>query len=479
MTASNYPFEISILVPAYNEENRISPTLRRILEYMNSRGTTYEIVVIDDGSRDQTRQVVRDFAEQNPTVRLEIYDDEHGKPLNKGKGFAVRTGVFAARGRDILFSDADLSTPIEEIEKLLPAICAEKGGEYGVAIASRAMAESDLAIHQPWYREAMGRTFNAFVQRLAVPGIKDTQCGFKLFRGEAARRVFKVARIDGFGFDTEVLFLARKFGYRVLEVAVTWRHQENSRVNPLIAPLQMLRELVQVRRNDRRGFYREDVREDTESPPGISPSDAAPLENSDVTVTRGHGKLEAFLARQRTRRANLLIPSKSRAGRILDVGCGTFPYFLSSTRFTEKWGLDRVVTPGESQNARGQKMTLLRHDIAGAPLPFPDDHFDVITMLAVFEHIEIGDLRRLLCEVRRVLKPGGCYILTTPNGWTDGLLHFMSRLNLVSSEEIDEHQDAYTPARIGDLLHNAGFTPQKTQLGTFEMGANVWAKARK
>ncbi len=246
--------QLSIIVPAYNEEDRVLPTLARMVTYMNGRAEEYEIIVVDDGSRDRTRQVVTDFAAQHPTVRLEKYDDASGKPMNKGKGFAVRRGVLAARGAHVLFSDADLSTPIEEVEKLLPAI---ESGKYGVAIASRAMRESNLAIHQPWYREMMGRTFNAFVQRIAVPGIKDTQCGFKLFSGEAAQRIFSKARIDGFGFDTEVLFLARKYGYRVLEVAVTWRHQEDSRVSPFVAPLQMLRELVQVRRNDRRGLYRE------------------------------------------------------------------------------------------------------------------------------------------------------------------------------------------------------------------------------
>ncbi len=245
--------QLSIIVPAYNEAERILPTLARIVEYMNTRGD-YELIVVDDGSRDATRQVVREFAAKNPRVRLEKYDDVSGKPLNKGKGFAVRTGVLASRGDFVLFSDADLSTPIEEMEKLLPLIQSRK---CDVAIASRALKDSDLAIHQPWYREAMGRIFNKFVQLIAVPGIQDTQCGFKMFAGEAARRIFKRARIDGFGFDTEILFLARKYGYRVLEIAVMWRHQEQSRVNPLIAPLQMLRELVQVRRNDARGLYNE------------------------------------------------------------------------------------------------------------------------------------------------------------------------------------------------------------------------------
>ena len=249
----NPPIELSIIVPAYNEAERILPTLQRMVEYSMSQDYTTEIIVVDDGSRDATRRVVNEFAAKNSIVRLEKYDDENGAPLNKGKGFAVRFGMLRATGKYRLFSDADLSTPIEDIEKLWPLL---KDGKCAIAIASRALPQSNLTVHQPWYREAMGRTFNKVVQLLIVPGIQDTQCGFKLFEDECAKRIFGACVIDGFGFDTEVLFLARKWEYRVLEVAVTWRHQEQSRVNPLVAPIQMLREIVQVRRNDRRGLYR-------------------------------------------------------------------------------------------------------------------------------------------------------------------------------------------------------------------------------
>ena len=249
----NPPIELSIIVPAYNEAERILPTLQRMVEYSKLQSYATEIIVVDDGSRDETRQVVSEFAAQNPIVRLEKYDDENGAPLNRGKGFAVRWGMLRASGNYRLFSDADLSTPIEDIEKLWPLL---KDGKCEIAIASRALPQSNLTVHQPWYREAMGRTFNKFVQLLIVPGIQDTQCGFKLFEGECASRIFDACVIDGFGFDTEVLFLARKWQYRVLEVGVTWQHREQSRVNPLVAPIQMLREIVQVRKNDRRGLYR-------------------------------------------------------------------------------------------------------------------------------------------------------------------------------------------------------------------------------
>ncbi len=247
---------LSILVPAYNEDARLPGTLETIADYLKKRDFSHELIVIDDGSRDKTREVVRGFAESRPWVRLVQYDDEHGAALNRGKGFAVRAGVEAAVGRDILFSDADLSTPIEEIEKLLPPI---SRGDCDITIASRALPGSNLAKHQPAHRELMGRTFNKIVQKMAVPGILDTQCGFKAFRGDVAKRLFKLAQIDGFGFDPEILFLANKFGYKIRELPVTWRHCDNSRVNPMTAPIAMLRELFEIRWNDARGLYDEEI----------------------------------------------------------------------------------------------------------------------------------------------------------------------------------------------------------------------------
>jgi len=253
---------LSILIPAYNESTRLPATLLRMDEYLATRDFSHELVIVDDGSRDNTRDVVRDFAATRNWVRLVHYDDEAGHPQNRGKGFAVRTGVQAAVGRDILFSDADLSTPIEEMEKLLPPI---SRGDCDIAIASRALPDSDLAIHQPFYREWMGRCFNRVVQALAVPGVKDTQCGFKAFRGEVAKRLFGLAQVDGFGFDPEILYLAMKLGYSIREIPVTWRHMDDSRVNPLSAPLKMLGELVEIRWNDLRGLYEEG--EDPDAPP--------------------------------------------------------------------------------------------------------------------------------------------------------------------------------------------------------------------
>lgn len=246
--------DLSIIVPAYNEEKRLPETLERISEYLSTRDFSYELLIVDDGSRDQTSRVALDFGARFGWSRLLRTVDENGRAINRGKGFAVRAGMLASRGQLALFSDADLSTPISEMEKLLPPI---QSGQCDIAIASRALPGSNLTVHQPWHREAMGRTFNRLVRVAIGTDVRDTQCGFKALRGDVARRLFSLARVDGFGFDTELIFLAAKKKLRVREIAVTWHHAEESRVNPLIAPAQMMRELVAVRLNDARGLYEE------------------------------------------------------------------------------------------------------------------------------------------------------------------------------------------------------------------------------
>lgn len=243
---------LAVVIPAYNEQDRLPSTLNTLVAYRTRVDPDWELILVDDGSHDGTRSIMDEFAREHSWARVVFYN-QGGEPANRGKGFAVRQGVLASTARLVMFSDADLSTPIDELSRLAEVV---ESGEAELAIASRALPESDLAVHQPWYREMMGRTFNLLVQILAVPGIHDTQCGFKLFEGDAARRLFRVARINGFGFDPEILFLARRAGYRIREVPVTWRHVEASRVSPLRAPLQMVRELLTIRLLQWRGCYR-------------------------------------------------------------------------------------------------------------------------------------------------------------------------------------------------------------------------------
>jgi SAM-dependent methyltransferase len=193
-------------------------------------------------------------------------------------------------------------------------------------------------------------------------------------------------------------------------------------------------------------------------------------------ATRGHGLLEGRLARRRVRQAKRLIPRSHARGRVLDIGCGSYPLFLAGTDFAEKYGLDRVpIAPPEGVAG---KLTLLAHDVhEGRPLPFEPGFFDVVTMLAVFEHIEPRPLAGLLAEVRRVLRPGGLYVMTTPAHWTGPLLALLTRLSMVSGDEIEEHQGSYGRREIRAALEAAGFQPAAIRAGFFEAGMNNWATA--
>lgn len=246
MKAVNRPF-LTVIIPAYNEEERIEQTLKRVCEYLERQKYSWSIFVINDGSTDQTGVIVRRTAEKDNRIHLVEYHP------NRGKGCAVRTGMLSANSDWLLFSDADLAAPIEEVEKLFQA-------QSPIAIGSRGMQESQLEIRQPRYREWAGRLFNKLVQLLGVPGIKDTQCGFKLFSHEAAKKVFSHCTIDGYGFDFEALMVARELGYSVVEVPIRWAHQEGSKVRLLQDGLRMIKDLVLLRLTLRRRLRDRDAK---------------------------------------------------------------------------------------------------------------------------------------------------------------------------------------------------------------------------
>ncbi len=198
-------------------------------------------------------------------------------------------------------------------------------------------------------------------------------------------------------------------------------------------------------------------------------------------VTRGQGRLEGFLARKRVARANALVPAELRMGRVLDIGCGFFPYFLTKTDFSEKYGLDK----GIERDLRVELRKI--HDVAlidvdvecSARMPFAADFFDVVTMLAVLEHIEPARVLRIVQEVERILKPGGVFIMTTPAKWTKGLLNYLARINMVSQVEISEHKAAYSRKQVRAVLEQGGFSRSAIRSGYFECFMNIWARARK
>jgi dolichyl-phosphate beta-glucosyltransferase len=228
---------LALIIPAYNEADRILPTLERLESYMNQLPYSAVVVVVSDGSRDATQRIVSQFSSERPQFNLIHYSQ------NRGKGYAVRTGMLQVEADFLLLSDADLATPIEEVEKLWQAI--DSGSE--VAIGSRPLKESRLEVRQPWYRELLGRVFNLLVQTLAIRGIADTQCGFKLFTDKSAKDIFSRCKLDGFGFDFEALMIAKDLGYQIAEVPVRWSHQEGSKVVLLRDGPRMIRDLVRLR----------------------------------------------------------------------------------------------------------------------------------------------------------------------------------------------------------------------------------------
>ena len=238
--------KLSVVIPAYNEENRIGATLDSLGAYLTEQKYSSEILVVDDGSQDKTQQVVLEKMDHVPGLRLL----ENGQ--NRGKGYTVRHGITEAKGDFVLFFDADASTPIDQVEYFLPKF--EQG--YDVCIGSRAVTGSDIVVHQPWIRENMGRVFNLFVRLLTMGDFKDTQCGFKAFSAKAANVVFQRQTIWGFGFDVEVLYIAKKFGFRIAEVPIKWINSPDSKVSPTMDALKMFWDLLDIRIKDMKGVYR-------------------------------------------------------------------------------------------------------------------------------------------------------------------------------------------------------------------------------
>jgi len=244
MTDSQPP-QYSIIIPAYNEGERIGTTLERVLNYSDSRGWKVEVLVVNDGSRDNTVEIVRHYAKDNPCLRL------LENPGNRGKGFSVRNGMLHAQGKILLFTDADLSSPIQEADKLFAAIAS--GAD--IAIGSRWLNTQLQSRRQPLHRQLFGRAFNLMLRLVLGLRFKDTQCGFKAFTSAAAQAIFPLQNIERWGFDPEILYLAKRFHFKVAEVPVVWSHREGTQIHPLRDGIRMLGEVMRVRLNAISGKY--------------------------------------------------------------------------------------------------------------------------------------------------------------------------------------------------------------------------------
>lgn len=238
--------ELTVIIPAFNEESRISRTLERVLSYLNDQRIQFELLVVDDGSTDRTVEIAQGVIAPQSCCRIVSLAQ------NSGKGAAVRRGIFESMGDLILFSDADLSTPIEEYSKLRTAI--DSG--FDISIGSRALPDSQILLHQPWYRERIGKTFNLLVRMILGLSIPDTQCGFKCFKRQAAKMLAGLQRVEGWAFDAELLFLAQKQGFKIAEIPVTWINDRGTKLGIFSSSAQMLWEILKVRFRSLVGGYR-------------------------------------------------------------------------------------------------------------------------------------------------------------------------------------------------------------------------------
>ncbi len=241
------PF-LSIIIPAHNEEHRLPQTLRQVVDFVQRQPYACEVLVVENGSADNTLEVARSFQAQFPVLRVL-------QSPTRGKGLAVQAGMLAAQGEYRFMCDADLSMPIEQVERFLPPALSDTA----VAIGSRE-APGSVRYNEPEFRHLGGRAINFLVRALVLPGIQDTQCGFKCFRRDAAERIFPLQTLPGIAFDVELLYIARRMGYTIREVAIDWYYDSDSRINLLDDTLQMLRDLFTIRRNARMGVY--------DAPPG-------------------------------------------------------------------------------------------------------------------------------------------------------------------------------------------------------------------
>lgn len=226
---------LSIVIPAYNEEKRLPGTLSKIIDYLEKQDYKWEIIIVDDGSEDHTLESLIEFQD-----KISIFTNNK----NCGKGYSTRRGILRAHGQHILLSDADLSTPIEEIEKLLPAL----DEIYDIAIGSRGLKNSQIKKHQPFYREFMGKMFNKLIKLFVFNDFTDTQCGFKLFKNNVAYDIFTRQKLNGFAFDVEAIYIAKKLGYKIKEIPIIWIDSPNSHVGIATDSIKMFMDLLKIKK---------------------------------------------------------------------------------------------------------------------------------------------------------------------------------------------------------------------------------------
>jgi glycosyltransferase involved in cell wall biosynthesis len=438
------PELLTIIVPVYNEAPTVRASLERLVK--TQLPIPVEIIVVDDASTDGGIEEIEHLV-ASESVRLIRHE------ANRGKGGALQTGFAAATGDLITIFDADLEYDPADYESLLTPII---NGDAQIVYGTR-----EFGAHTAfsfWF--VLGNKFlSLWASMLFNTWVSDIETCLKIAEAKVWRSL--QLKSNGFGIEAESTAKFLKAGYRIYEVPIHYRARTRGEGKKLHASdgLAAIWLLLKIRLF---GSRPELI---------LNWGDKKP-----ESVTRGYGHLEGFLSRKRAGMAESLIPETHIGGRILDLGCGTTPWFLLNTRFADKYGLDKnlPLLPKDGD------VRAVVYDIEQeSSLPFKAATFDVVTMLAVFEHLEPSRLVNLLDEVHRVLTPGGLFVMTTPAAWTDPILDVMSRMGLVSAHETGEHKQTYTHETLTTTFAQTHFGTRGLRMGKFEAGMNLWAVARK
>jgi dolichol-phosphate mannosyltransferase len=420
--------KLSIIVPVFNETNTVSRVIRK-LSALKIPKVQKEIIIVDDGSIDTTPSKIRKITARIKDVKTIFHQK------NLGKGEAIKNGIKQATGDYIIIQDADLEYNPDLIPLLInPIQKRQTEVVYGTRLKHLPYFLTEEKTFLFLLHYLGNRIISLLMSIFYGQWITDIETGYKIFPKRALENINLEAK--GFDFEPEITSKLLKSGYRILEIPIS--------VYP---------------RN-----YNEGKKFKTFKDGGIAL----------WSVIKYKFQLESFLSQKRAKIANNLINNKLRKGRILDLGCGHFPYFLISTKFDQKYGLDLHV-----DELTKKKIIFQRINLEKKKIPFPDNYFDVITMLAVLEHLRPENNLGVFKEIFRVLKPNGQLVMTTPSWWSALLLQFLSRIGLISKIEIDDHKKLYNFEQVRNLLQKTGFLPKKIKNGFFELYLNMWFTAQK